>query len=126
MLPLLLPRGHLDAAAKVSSHAVPRNSNTASRSKPGTQTLAVSDLTHLSIASCLPPLVLLQDGAAAGDEIDLDKEAEADATRKKAKRQRFERYEDDFIDDSEIEKVKGGPKVKTVYSGFYINRVSSN
>lgn len=65
-------------------------------------------------------LLLLQDG---GDEVDLDKEAEVEATRKKPKRQRFERYDDDFIDDSEIEKVKGGPKVKTQFSGFYINKV---
>lgn len=59
-----------------------------------------------------------------GDEIDLDKEAEAEGVRHpKPKRARFERYEDDFIDDSEIEKVKGGPKVRTLYSGFYINKV---
>jgi hypothetical protein len=66
-----------------------------------------------------------QDGGAGdANEIDLDKEAEADAGRKKAKRQRFERYEDDFIDDSEIEVVKGGPKVKTQHTGFYANIVS--
>lgn len=63
-------------------------------------------------------------GAGDNNEIDLDKEAETDAGHKKAKRQRFERYEDDFIDDSEIEKVKGGPKVKTQHSGFYVNIVS--
>jgi hypothetical protein len=45
------------------------------------------------------------------------------ANSAKPKRARFERYEDDFIDDSEIEKVKGGPKVRTLYSGFYINKV---
>jgi hypothetical protein len=59
-------------------------------------------------------------GGAAGDEIDLDKEEDKG---KKPKRQRCERYEDDFIDDSEIERVKGGPKVKTLYSGFFINKV---
>ena len=26
-------------------------------------------------------------------------------------------------DPPEIEKVKGGPKVRTLYSGFYINKV---
>jgi hypothetical protein len=70
-------------------------------------------------------VLYVQDGGAGdANEIDLDKEAEADAGRKKAKRQRFERYEDDFIDDSEIEKVKGGPKVKTQHTGFYVNVVS--
>lgn len=37
----------------------------------------------------------------------------------KRKRQRFERYDDDFIDDSELEMVKGGPPVKTKFTGFY-------
>lgn len=66
----------------------------------------------------------LQEGGA-GDEIDLDKEAEAEAARKKTKRQRFERYEDDFIDDSEIVKVKHGPKMKLKNTGFFIAQVKS-
>eukprot|EP00775_Hariotina_reticulata_P010136 gene10136-10294_t len=32
---------------------------------------------------------------------------------------RAERYDDDFIDDSELEMVKGGPLVKTKFTGFY-------
>lgn len=69
---------------------------------------------------------VLQEGAGGDGEIDLgevDKEGDADAKGKKRKGQRFERYEDDFIDDSEIEMVKGGPKVKTRFTGFYINKV---
>lgn len=89
--------------------------------------------THMYLLRCWTPTQVLrhvtpcravlcpQEG---GDEIDLDKEAEAEGVRHpKPKRARFERYEDDFIDDSEIEKVKGGPKVRTLYSGFYINKV---
>jgi len=69
-----------------------------------------------------PVSMWLQEGGA-GDEIDLDKEAEAEAARKKTKRQRFERYEDDFIDDSEIVKVKHGPKMKLKNTGFFIAQV---
>lgn len=47
----------------------------------------------------------------------------AAANAPKPKRQRFERYDDDFIDDSEIERAKGGPLVKTKYKGFYVNAV---
>jgi hypothetical protein len=42
---------------------------------------------------------------------------------KPAKRQRFERYDDDFIDDSELEMARGGPAVKTKYRGFFVNQV---
>lgn len=34
----------------------------------------------------------------------------------------FERYEDDFIDDSELEQYKGGKRAKAKYSGFYVIR----
>lgn len=62
----------------------------------------------------------------AGGEIDLDKEDEAAKGLKaaKPKRQRFERYDDDFIDDSELEMVKGADReVKTKFSGFYAIKV---
>lgn len=36
---------------------------------------------------------------------------------------RFERYDDDFIDDSELELAKGGGPARTRYSGFYVMEV---
>lgn len=58
--------------------------------------------------------------------MDLDKpprDAAAAGAPRRPTRQRFERYEDDFIDDSELERAKGGPAVKTKYSGFFVNQV---
>jgi hypothetical protein len=61
----------------------------------------------------------------AAGEVDLEKEEAAARKAPKPKRQRFERYDDDFIDDSELEMVKGGGPTKTKFSGFYVTQVGS-
>jgi hypothetical protein len=59
----------------------------------------------------------------AAGEVDLEKEEAAARKAPKPKRQRFERYDCDFIDDSELEMVKGGGPTKTKFSGFYVTQV---
>lgn len=55
--------------------------------------------------------------------MDLEKEEAAARKAPKPKRPRFERYDDDFIDDSELEMVRGGAPTKTKFSGFYVTQV---
>jgi hypothetical protein len=61
----------------------------------------------------------------AAGEVDLEKEEAAARKAAKPRRQRFERYDDDFIDDSELEMVKGGGPTKTKFSGFYVTQVGN-
>jgi hypothetical protein len=63
---------------------------------------------------------------SAAGEVDLEKEEAAARKALKPKRQRFEKYDDDFIDDSELEMVKGGGPTKTKFSGFYVTQVGQH
>jgi hypothetical protein len=75
----------------------------------------------LALSMQLLPSVLV---LSAAGEVDLEKEEAAARKAPKPKRQRFEKYDDDFIDDSELEMVKGGGPTKTKFSGFYVTQVS--